>query len=209
MKIKICGLKYENNIRGVADLAPDYMGFIFYRNSSRYAAEELTPIQTSGMVENVIKVGVFVNEEFQMIKQICLDFQIDTVQLHGTESPVLCQKLKDFGYSVIKSFGIYDEFDFEELNAYEKHCDFFLFDIKTSTYGGSGKRFEWDLLKQYQLNIPYFLSGGITLNDLDEIKTIKDKNLFAIDVNSRFEIEAGLKDTSKVKILINRIRHEF
>lgn len=209
MQVKVCGLKYEENIQEVANLKPNYLGFIFYKRSPRYAVEELSPIQTSNLDNNLIKVGVFVNEEYQTIKQICLDFQIYTVQLHGSESPAFCRRLRQSGLTIIKAFGIHKDFDFEDLKPYSNVCDFFLFDTKTSEHGGSGKQFDWDLLNKYQLSIPYFLSGGISLNDLNEIKNIKDENLYAIDINSQFEIKPGLKDIHTIKIALNRIRDEF
>lgn len=209
MKIKVCGMKYADNIQAVADLHPDYLGFIFYEKSPRYAANILKANQHPTLSENIQKVGVFVNEEFNAIKQICREFQIITVQLHGDESPDLGKKLKNAGFTVVKAFGINENFDFGNLQFYVDCCDFFLFDTKTSEHGGSGKKFNWDLLKQYHLELPYFLSGGISLEDLDEIKNVKSEYLHAIDVNSRFEIEAGLKDVTKLNLFIKQIRDEF
>ena len=209
MKLKVCGLKFEKNIQEIAEIKPDYLGFIFYKNSPRYAAKELSPIQTSNIEDDLIKVGVFVNEDFQTIKQICLDFQIDTIQLHGSESPAFCKKLKEAGFNIIKAFGIHKNFDFENLNLYTDVCDFFLFDTKSDMHGGSGNRFDWDLLKKYNLSKPYFLSGGISLEDLNDIQKINNRNLYAIDVNSRFEVEPGLKNTQALKTVLKKIRDEF
>jgi len=209
MKLKVCGMKYPENIQAVANLNPNYLGFIFHEKSPRYAANTLDANQLSALSGNIQKVGVFVNEEFQTIEQNCNDFHIKTVQLHGDESSNFCEKLKDSGFTVVKAFGINKNFDFNILNQYVAYCDFFLFDTKTDEHGGSGKKFKWDLLNQYHLELPYFLSGGISPDDLNEIKNIKNENLYAIDVNSRFEIEAGLKDVTMLNLLINRIKDEF
>lgn len=209
MKIKVCGMKYADNIQAVAGLNPDYLGFIFYEKSPRYAIHDLNAIQLSTISENIQTVGVFVNEEFNAIKQICREFQISTVQLHGDESPEFCKKLKNAGFTVVKAFGINENFDFGNLQIYVDCCDFFLFDTKTSEHGGSGKKFKWDLLNRYHLKLPFFLSGGISLDDLDEIKKIKSEYLCAIDVNSRFETEVGLKDVTMLNLFIKQIRDEF
>jgi len=209
MYIKVCGLKYEENIQAIADLKPDYLGFIFYKKSPRYVANELSPIQLSNLDVNLKKAGVFVNEDLETIKQICSVFNIETIQLHGSESPAFCKQLKDLGFTIIKAFGMHEDFDFEEVNPYTPICDFFLFDTKSSVHGGSGNHFHWELLKKYHLSTPYFLSGGISLNDLEEIKKIKDDKLYAIDVNSRFELKPGFKDIQAIKSLIKKIRDEF
>lgn len=202
-------MKYADNIQAVADLNPDYLGFIFFEKSLRYAIHDLNAMQLSTISGNIQKVGVFVNEELKTIKQICHEFQITTVQLHGDESPEFCKKLKNAGFTVVKAFGINENFDFGNLQIYVDCCDFFLFDTKTSEHGGSGKKFKWDLLNQYHLKLPFFLSGGISLDDLDEIKKIKSEYLYAIDVNSRFETEVGLKDVTMLNLFIKQIRDEF
>lgn len=209
MKIKVCGLKYEENIQDVAALNPDFMGFIFYEKSPRYAGNILKPEQISALPQNIVKTGVFVNEDYQSIQHICSDFKLNAVQLHGSEDAMLCEKLRDSGLKVIKAFGLYEKFDFHKLVPFVNSCDFFLFDTRTKSYGGSGRKFSWDILKNYEFQIPYFLSGGISIEDLDEVKKIRDNNLYAIDVNSRFELEPGLKDMSALKVLINQISNEF
>jgi phosphoribosylanthranilate isomerase len=202
-------MKFRENISAVAHLQPDFMGFIFYQKSPRYAANNLVAQQLFKLDSGIGKVIVFVNEDLQTIKRVCAEFKIKIVQLHGKESPELCASLKEDGFTVIKAFGVDQNFDFSDLNCYSDCCDYFLFDTKTIAHGGSGKSFNWELLKKYQINIPYFLSGGISLDHLDEIMNLKDKRLYAIDVNSGFEIEPGLKDINALQVLINRIRNEF
>ncbi len=209
MKIKVCGMKYAENIQALTKLNPDFMGFIFYDRSPRFALTELDVDQTSNMPVHIKKVAVFVDENPEDIIHVCDEYKIDMVQLHGTESVEFCQKLKNAEFEIIKAFGIDDDFDFEKTIPYNEVVDYFLFDTKSQAYGGSGKYFDWALLKDYQLNIPYFLSGGISLENLNAIKKIDDNRLVAIDVNSRFEIKPGLKDIEAVKILINRVRDEF
>ncbi len=209
MKVKVCGLKYAKNIAEVAELNPDFVGFIFYEKSLRFAGDKLNPEQITTLPQKIVKTGVFVDEDSQTIQNICRDFKLNAVQLHGSENAALCEELQNLGLKVIKSFGIFEDFDFNELTPFVHSCDYFLFDTQTKNHGGSGKKFSWDILKNYQYHIPYFLSGGISIDDLNKIKEIKDNMLYAIDINSRFELAPGLKDISVLKVLINRIKHEF
>ncbi len=209
MKIKVCGMKYSENIQTIAELNPDYLGFIFYNKSPRFALSKLDSNQLIKLDPNIKKVGVFVDESYENILRICCDYKIEMVQLHGFESPQFCLKLKKLGLRVIKAFGVDEGFNFKELELYSFSCDFFLFDTKTSKHGGSGRKFDWNCLKTYQMKMPFFLSGGISSEDLDEIKNLNLENLYAIDVNSRFEIKPGLKDPEKVNLLINEIRDEI
>lgn len=201
MELKVCGLKYFNNIKEVAEIQPDYMGFIFYKNSSRYCGDLLIADQLRILGKKIKLIGVFVNEEMEVIRKLCTKNSIRIVQLHGHESPLFCKELKSSGFQIIKSFGIDEKFDFNSIISYSNYCDFFLFDTKSKLYGGSGKKFNWKLLKNYELDHPFFLSGGISLEDIETIKKHKNPKLHAIDVNSRFEIEAGLKDIHKLKTL--------
>jgi phosphoribosylanthranilate isomerase len=209
MKIKVCGMKFAENIHAISELNPDYMGFIFYDKSPRFALQELDEKQMVNLPTTITKVGVFVDEEHENVLQICHDFNIENVQLHGSESPAFCLKLKEAGLKVIKAFGVDEAFNFKELEIYSFACDFFLFDTKTSKHGGSGKKFDWQVLNQYQQNTPFFLSGGVSIEDLDEIRSLNLQKLHAIDINSRFEIKARLKDPELVKILIKSIRDEI
>lgn len=209
MKIKVCGMKYADNIQSVSDLKPDFMGFIFYDKSPRFAAHDLEVSQITTLPLKIKKVGVFVNEDIKEIKNICDSFQIKIIQLHGDENPDFCFDLRADGFTVIKAFGVDEKFDFSHMDVYENSCDFFLFDTKIKTHGGSGNRFDWNILKEYNLRIPYFLSGGIGLENLNEIKKIKDDRLIAIDVNSRFEIEPGLKNMSALQKLFKELKNEI
>lgn len=207
LKIKVCGMKHAANIAAVADLHPDYLGFIFYEKSPRYISEVSAEL-IKYVPQEIKTVGVFVDESLETVKTLVAKHYLKAVQLHGNESVDFCKTIKHMGVQVIKAFGIHPDFDFSVLGAYEPVVDYFLFDTQTPAHGGSGKVFDWTLLKNYQLSKPYFLSGGIDLNQAEQIKAIKDERLYAIDINSKFELEPGLKNVDKLneffKMLINR-----
>jgi len=207
LKVKVCGLKYSGNIIGVAALSPDYMGFIFYDRSPRFCAASLTRESMAAVPPGIIKTAVFVDESVSEIRRIYSDYNFDLVQLHGDESVQFCEEMKSFGIPVIKAFQIDDEFDFGALAEYSTVCDYFLFDTKTAVAGGSGMKFNWDKLAGYTYDTPVFLSGGIGPDDVDRIIKISGViNLHAVDINSRFETEPGLKDLKKVGTFIDDIR---
>jgi len=194
MKIKICGLKYPGNISEVAKLKPDYMGFIFYHRSPRLVTES----DFIDIPNDAIETAVFVNESVDEIKKLVDKHNFGAVQLHGSEDPESCRLLKE-NVKVIKALGVDEDFDFSQLIPYVGSVDFFLFDRKTDKHGGSGQAFDWKLLENYELNIPFFLSGGISLDNLEEVKSIRHPQYYGVDLNSRFEIEPGLKDIDKLK----------
>lgn len=196
MRLKVCGMKYADNILAVSKLSPDFMGFIFYHKSKRFVGEDFTLPEISPKVK---KVGVFVNDSIENIADKVNQHKLDFVQLHGDESAEFCRKASE-AVGVIKAFGVDEKFDFSVLNEYESFCDFFLFDTKTNEYGGSGKSFDKNILCNYKLQKPFFISGGLDLADCSRPRTL-DSKLFAFDVNSKFEIEPGLKDINKLKIL--------
>lgn len=204
MKLKICGMKYQENILDVAALSPDYMGFIFYENSPRSI-----DIYIPDIPKSIKKVGVFVNESLENIKKKAAQYNLNTVQLHGHEDPKFCRELKSEGLEIIKVFSIRNEFDFSQLSAYEHFIDFFLFDTKGQNPGGNGFCFDWNVLQDYNANKPYFLSGGIGLEQLESLKKFKNstaaKQCYAIDINSKFELKPGLKDDIKLKNFIKKL----
>ena len=186
-------MKYPKNILEVSELLPDYLGFIFYEKSSRYFDDEIPEIPKS-----VKKVGVFVNATLDEIMSKIKKYNLDLIQLHGNESPAFCQILKKENIQIIKVFSVDDDFDFEILNQYENVCDFFLFDTKGKLHGGNGVTFNWNILEKYTSQKPLFLSGGIGIEEIDKIKKL-DLPIFAIDVNSKFEKEPGLKNIDLLK----------
>ena len=204
MKLKVCGLKHEQNIKELMQLPIDYVGFIFYKKSPRFVAENLSFDFLRIIPKHIKKVGVFVNETNYSIFNHIAHYDLDMVQLHGNETPEICAELKT-QVKVMKAFQINDDFDFKQLEKYIPVVDYFLFDSPTVNYGGSGKSFNWQALKKYNYNIPFFLSGGINEEHIEEIKQLNIPQLAAIDINSKFEIEPGLKNTIQVKQFILKL----
>ncbi|WP_299224939.1 phosphoribosylanthranilate isomerase [uncultured Psychroserpens sp.] len=200
MKLKVCGMKYKDNINEVAQLQPDYLGFIFYEKSKRYFESQIPQLPKS-----IKKVGVFVNAEIDHIIAMINKHSLNTIQLHGQETPKLCKYLQENGIGVIKVFSINNNFNFSVLKPYEDVCDYFLFDTKGELPGGNGYTFNWDILNNYPSSKPFFLSGGIGLNEIKKLKDFKkneaSKYCYAIDVNSQFEIKPGYKNTNELEKL--------
>jgi len=204
IKLKICGMKFSDNILEIAKLEPDFLGFIFYENSVRnYTENTIVSIPNS-----INKVGVFVNERQEKIIKTILKYDLNLIQLHGKESKSyyleLVSQLKQnqLDIKIIKAFSIDEYFVFQTLDDYDM-VDYFLFDTKGKLPGGNGTKFNWEILEKYHLEKPYFLSGGISLNDISTIneflQTPASKYCHALDVNSQFEIEAGLKNKEKLQ----------
>lgn len=205
LKLKVCGMRDAENINRLAQLKPDYIGFIFYPQSKRYA-DKLESKVLQALPPSIKKTGVFVNASLEEIAEKIEQFKLDAVQLHGQETPEFCKQLKPFNIEIIKAFGVNNDFDFGSLENFDSVCDYFLFDTKTELHGGSGKTFDWSILKRYTLNKPYFLSGGLSAENIREIKSINDSRLFALDLNSRFELQPGLKDIEKLTTVFNEIK---
>ena len=205
MKLKICGMKYPDNILEVGALLPDYMGFIFWEQSARYFDGELPNLPKS-----IKKTGVFVNASREEIAAKATKYDLQAVQLHGQESVAFCQELKEqLGNSIeiIKVFSVADDFDFDQLKPFETVCDYFLFDTKGKLPGGNGTTFDWKVLKSYPSQKPFFLSGGIGLEEIELVNEIlqTDLPIYAIDVNSKFEIEPGLKNSKLLSSFAQQI----
>jgi phosphoribosylanthranilate isomerase len=197
MKLKICGMKYPENILEVGALLPDYMGFILYEKSARYFTGTIPEL-----IKTIKKTGVFVNETVENIIEKIKQHNLQAVQLHGDESVEYCEELKNKinrEVEIIKVFSVGDDFDFEVLKPFENVSDYFLFDTKGKLPGGNGTTFDWKILKNYKSDKPFFLSGGIGIEEIAAIKNLK-LPVYAIDVNSKFEIEPGLKNK---KLLTN------
>ncbi|MGB3588000.1 MAG: phosphoribosylanthranilate isomerase [Tunicatimonas sp.] len=207
MMLKICGMKYADNLLEVAALQPDYLGFIFYEKSPRYMANTLSPEEVMAIPDRIQKIGVFVNATTDFVISEAQRFGLNGAQLHGDESPQQCQELKEAECLVIKAFRLgNDNFDFSQLTAYEDYVDYFLFDTQTPNYGGSGHSFNWSQLKKYALATPFFLSGGISLDNIEDALQLDHSQLAGLDVNSRFETEPGRKDIAQLQKLVSKIR---
>ena len=190
-------MRDRDNIRAVEAFGIDWMGFIFYPPSKRYV--DIVP---DYLPEKTKKVGVFVNESMETILEKVASFHLDIVQLHGDESPEECQQLKGKGFKVMKAFGIADSFPSENIAEYEGCCDYFLFDTQTSDYGGSGRKFNWEIVQDYQGNTPFLLSGGIGPDDAEEIREFSHPMCIGIDINSKFEILPANKDLESIQQFI-------
>src|ERR1700752_3325247 len=160
MKLKICGLNDPKNIVEVLALNPDMVGFIFYEGSIRFVGNRLKTGDFRNIPNHILKTSVFVNENSDQVIEKIKKFSLELVQLHGNELPIECALIRKHE-KVIKSFGVKESFDFSLCEAYEKSCDFFLFDTADAKYGGTGRTFDHTLLKKYKGNTPFFLSGGI------------------------------------------------
>jgi phosphoribosylanthranilate isomerase len=207
MKIKICGLKFESNILSLSKLEPDYMGFIFWEKSKRLVTGS-TPNLSQTKIK---KTGVFVNANFEKIKDKVHAHKLEVVQLHGLESPEFCKKIKNLGIEIIKAFSIDEKFNFNILEKYELCSDYFLFDTKGKSPGGNGISFNWDILRNYKYKKKFFLSGGIGVESIDAIKKIKKLKLplFCIDINSRFELNPGKKNIELIKSFKKNLENEI
>lgn len=202
LKIKVCGMKYTANREAVEKLPVDFLGFIFYPKSKRFVGENTEP----GLFHSdKPKVAVFVDENAFEILGLVKNLGFEYVQLHGKENPKTCRLLKNQGLKVIKAFNLNEDFDFVTLEAYNKSVNYFLFDTKTDLPGGSGKKFNWEILEKYQGKVPFFLSGGIGPEDVEAIKKLNHPQLFGIDLNSGFEDEPGVKNIEKLDEFIRRI----
>ena len=214
LNLKVCGMKH--NTAEVAQLEPDYLGFIFFEKSKRNY--DKAHIET--LPEGIMKVGVFVDASIEFVRDKIKQFQFDVIQLHGSETPEYCKTLQSGCFiersrdmveatpsktlELWKVFSIKDQFDFSVLEAYEAVVDKFLFDTKGKEKGGNGYTFDWSVLQDYPSQKPFMLSGGIGLEELAAVNELKKTKLplFGIDVNSKFENEPGLKNIEALKSLV-------
>jgi len=206
MKIKVCGMKYEQNILDLVNLSPDFMGFIFYEKSKRFVGD-LSESLIQNIPDKIKKVGVFVNETVEKILELHKKYSLDYIQLHGNETIEYCKILTNQNLKLIKAFGVSENFDFNETYKYSAYCDFFIFDTKTPDYGGSGQKFDWNVINNYKGETNFLLSGGISEQDFDVVLKQNHQNFFGVDINSKFEIEPALKNIEKIKNFVNKIKN--
>lgn len=198
--IKVCGMREAQNIREVEQLGVDMIGFIFYHKSPRYVFEMPQYMPTKAK-----RIGVFVNENKEMIQTMADRFGLEYIQLHGTESPSYCRSLQQAGLHLIKAFSTSNEKDVLAAEAYEGYCDYYLFDTKSQQHGGSGNQFDWNLLEAYTGETPFLLSGGINLYSIKALKEITAPKLIGFDLNSRFELAPGKKDIKRLESFLQQI----
>lgn len=209
LKVKVCGMKYADNIEALSHLSVDYIGFICYPKSPRYIGfnNEVLAQNMAKINSSIQRVGVFVNASLEDIKASVEQYHFDLVQLHGGESPSFCKQVQGF-IPVIKAFSLDGKEDLKAIADYEQACSYFLFDTKTTAYGGSGRKFNWDLLEAYNGTTPFLLSGGIGIGDAYRIKETNHPFLLGVDLNSRFEIEPGLKNINQLETFIKQLNDE-
>jgi phosphoribosylanthranilate isomerase len=198
--VKVCGINRENNLKRISSLDIDMIGLNFYLGSKRFINNISITINPK-----VKRVGVFVNPSMYELLQYSEDTKLDYIQLHGDESPDFCIEAKEI-CPIIKAFGIDEDFDFALLKEYDM-VEYFLFDTKVSTHGGSGTKFNWDKLNEYQGKIPFLLAGGIGPDDAETIKELKHPMFIGVDINSKFEIEPGLKHVPKVDQFVKELKN--
>lgn len=205
MIVKVCGMREPDNIRAIESLGIDFLGFIFYPKSARYVEE--VPAYLPAQAK---RVGVFVNAAPHFILERVRKYKLDIIQLHGEESPEICLKLHNLfktellNIQFIKVFSITEHKDLEQTALYEDICDYFLFDTKCDSYGGSGNTFDWELLQSYQGKTPFLLSGGIGPESKQMLNTFSHPLWAGIDLNSKFETSPAIKDVALLKLFLNK-----
>lgn len=210
MRVKVCGITQQQQLDELSDAGVDFAGFIFYPKSPRYVLNGMNSAEIKK--ENRLnKVGVFVNAPAEEVLRTVDECRLHMVQLHGDESPKYCEKIADY-ITVVKAFRMGDNEPISwKMKEYMDVCDMFMFDTMGAGYGGTGKKFNWDVLTNEAINKLFFLSGGIEPGDEDSLKSFAHlpvaKNLFAVDINSRFEMSPGVKDMQKVMNFVAQLKH--
>jgi phosphoribosylanthranilate isomerase len=208
MKIKVCGITLLEQLEKLDEIGIDYAGLIFYDQSLRCINKKLRAEEVQAKEFSLKKVGVFVNADEEYIMQQVEDFGLDMVQLHGDETPGFCKNISDY-IRVIKAFRITpnNEQNIDwMIKPYDEYCDYYLFDTnRKNAYGGTGEKFEWNILKENMINKPFFLSGGIGVKDIDKLKNFEHPFFYGVDVNSRVEMAPGVKDLEAVQQLVNEL----
>ena len=203
MKLKVCGLTKMDQIQELISLNTDFLGFIFYEKSPRFVLNHLSLVEISE-INHQGKVGVFVNETIEKINEISEKAKLNFIQLHGDEDEEFILKLRKFigeNIKIIKVIRIGNQKIVElqkNINHLPSTINYFLFDTDSKAFGGTGKSFDWQILNEIEIPIPYFLSGGISLENLENLKILNQKPL-VLDINSKFETEPGSKDLEKIK----------
>ena len=208
MRVKVCGITQEEQLLKLPETGATFAGLIFYPKSPRYVLRQMTTSQIK-KENNVNKVGVFVNASVEEVLHMVDECRLHMVQLHGDETPRYCEKIADY-ISVVKAFRISDSDNIGwRIKDYMEVCDMFMFDTEGAGYGGTGKKFDWGKLHDVAVGKPYFLSGGIEPTDVEKLKAFsklpESKGLFAIDINSKFELLPGVKDMDNIKKFIQQL----
>ena len=198
-------MRNQSNIEDLVKLKPDYIGFIFYPKSKRFVGELITDEIQALIPVYIQKVGVFVDEPFDNLLEKFRSNKLDMIQLHGSELPGYCERLKKLDIPVIKVFSIDSDFDFDTVKPFNPFCDYYLFDTAGDLRGGTGIKFDWNLLSEYKGETPFLLSGGISPEDVESIKEINHPKFAGVDINSKFEISPGLKSLVMVSSFVHKL----
>lgn len=221
MIVKVCGLREGDNIKDVVAAGADWIGMIFYPKSPRYVTmipthagiiPDRASADNADSIGAVKRVGVFVDDMAQNIITRVVNYHLDMVQLHGHEQPTLIRNLRatidpdlHAGIKFIKAISVANAADLEQCQQYEGVVDYFLFDTRCDTMGGSGRQFDWSVLDSYKGQTPFLLSGGIGPEDAEAVKAISHPKMIGVDLNSRFETAPAVKDAAAVKKFIEAV----
>lgn len=203
MRIKVCGNTSLKQMHQLGELGVQFAGMIFYHKSPRFVMRHLKGFEVKKEKLKVFKIGVFVNSGYDEVMNHVDNFGLDMVQLHGDETPYFCERMSNY-ISVVKAFRVTEADNIEwKIKNFYNDTDMFLFDTEGVGYGGTGHKFNWDKLKGLNIDKPFFIGGGISPLDppllLEFARDPVAKDLFAVDINSKFEISPGIKDMAKVK----------
>lgn len=210
MRIKVCGMTLPEQVIALDEMGVDLAGFIFYPKSPRYIGNKVSPERMKQVKGHIAKVGVFVNMPYDDLMRTVESYRLDMVQLHGDESPHFCERVSNY-VTIVKAFRLSDNDPIDWMvRPYHEGSDMYMFDTLGAGYGGTGKKFDWNLLKPARIDKLFFLSGGIEPGDEERLRQFMKepiaKKLFAIDINSKFEISAGVKDMVRVKKFVESMR---
>lgn len=210
MRIKVCGMTLPEQVLALDEMGVDFAGFIFYPKSPRFIGQKISPEKIRQIRGHIAKVGVFVNMPYDDLMKTVEDYRLDMVQLHGDETPHFCERVANY-VTIVKAFRLSDNDPIDWIvRPYHEGSDMYMFDTLGAGYGGTGKKFDWKILTKATIDKLFFLSGGIEPGDEDGLKEFMKepvaKKLFSIDINSRFEISAGVKDMEKVKQFVRKLK---
>ncbi|GAC1441453.1 MAG: phosphoribosylanthranilate isomerase [Sediminibacterium sp.] len=212
MRVKVCGMTIAEQVLQLDGMGVEFAGFIFYPKSPRYVLRHLPAAEIKKLKgDHINKVGVFVNASIEEVLHTVDTCGLHLVQLHGDETPRYCEKIADY-VGVIKAFRLRENDNvLWKVKDYHDVADMFLFDTEgAGGYGGTGRKFNWDVLKGLDIRKSFFLSGGIQPDDTSLLQAFAKepvaKDLFSIDVNSRFELSPGIKDMEKLQSFVAAIK---
>jgi len=211
IRVKVCGVTERAQLEAFDDMGVDLAGFIFYPKSPRYMVNSIPADYLRKFRGRIAKVGVFVNLPYEDLMRTVEEYRLDMVQLHGDEIPRYCEQVANY-VTVIKAFRLSDNDPIDWMaKPYDDACDMYMFDTLGAGYGGTGKKFDWNVLKNSTIEKLFFLSGGIEPGDEEKLRQFAAepvaKKMFAVDINSRFETGPGVKDVNKVRAFVERLKN--